>query len=104
VQKKLVKAAREATQRSRLQPRSWAKMPVTAALHADHVRMLDRARRSKGEIAPRWQSGHTSVRRILDVDRQLAPVQHGGQKPETVSDPTDWELQRLCRPTEGSRP
>ena len=39
--------------------------PLTAALHADHVRKLYRAGFSKSEIARRLQIGRTSVRRIL---------------------------------------
>ena len=39
--------------------------PITAALHADEVRKLYRAGRSKSEIARRLQIGRTSVRRIL---------------------------------------
>jgi len=41
--------------------------PLTAALHADEVRKLYRAGRSKSEIARRLQIGRTSVRRILAV-------------------------------------
>ena len=39
--------------------------PLTAALHADQVRKLQRAGISKSEIARRLQIGRTSVRRIL---------------------------------------
>jgi putative DNA-invertase from lambdoid prophage Rac len=39
--------------------------PVTAGLHANHVRKLHRAGISKAEIARRLQIGRTSVRRIL---------------------------------------
>ena len=39
--------------------------PVTAAIHAGHVRKLFRAGVSKAEIARRLQIGRTSVRRIL---------------------------------------
>jgi DNA invertase Pin-like site-specific DNA recombinase len=39
--------------------------PPTAALHADHVRKLQRAGVSKSEIARRLNIGRTSVRRIL---------------------------------------
>ena len=41
--------------------------PITAGLHADHVRKLHRAGISKAEIARRLQIGRTSVRRILDT-------------------------------------
>lgn len=41
--------------------------PLTAALHADEVRKLYRAGRSKSEIARRLQIGRTSVRRMLKV-------------------------------------
>ena len=43
--------------------------PVTAALHADEVRKLDRAGVSKSEIARRLRIGRTSVRRILTSKR-----------------------------------
>ena len=39
--------------------------PITAALHADHVRNLHRVGVSKAEIARRLPLGRTSVRRIL---------------------------------------
>jgi DNA invertase Pin-like site-specific DNA recombinase len=39
--------------------------PLTAALHAEQVRKLQRAGISKSEIARRLQIGRTSVRRIL---------------------------------------
>ncbi|MGO9269459.1 MAG: recombinase family protein [Terriglobia bacterium] len=39
--------------------------PLTAALHVDQVRKLQRAGISKSEIARRLQIGRTSVRRIL---------------------------------------
>jgi DNA invertase Pin-like site-specific DNA recombinase len=39
--------------------------PLTAALHADHVRKLFRGGVSKSEIARRLNIGRTSVRRIL---------------------------------------
>src|ERR1700689_1190696 len=39
--------------------------PITAGLHADHVRKLRRAGVSKSEIARRLTIGRTSVRRIL---------------------------------------
>jgi DNA invertase Pin-like site-specific DNA recombinase len=39
--------------------------PITAGLHADHVRNLHRAGVSKSEIARRLTIGRTSVRRIL---------------------------------------
>jgi putative DNA-invertase from lambdoid prophage Rac len=39
--------------------------PLTATLHADHVRKLQRTGISKSEIARRLQIGRTSVRRIL---------------------------------------
>jgi putative DNA-invertase from lambdoid prophage Rac len=39
--------------------------PLTAALHTDQVRKLQRAGISKSEIARRLQIGRTSVRRIL---------------------------------------
>jgi putative DNA-invertase from lambdoid prophage Rac len=39
--------------------------PLTAALHADQVRKLQRAGISKSEIARRLLIGRTSVRRIL---------------------------------------
>ena len=39
--------------------------PITAGLHADHVRKLHRAGVSKSEIARRLTIGRTSVRRIL---------------------------------------
>ena len=44
--------------------------PLTAALHADEVRKLYRAGRSKSEIARRLQIGRTSVRRILAANRR----------------------------------
>jgi DNA invertase Pin-like site-specific DNA recombinase len=43
--------------------------PITAALHADHVRQLHRAGISKSEIARRLAIGRTSVRRILAAKR-----------------------------------
>ena len=39
--------------------------PITAGLHAEHVRKLHRAGASKADIARRLQIGRTSVRRIL---------------------------------------
>src|SRR5881296_3026424 len=39
--------------------------PITAGLHADHIRKLHRAGVSKSEIARRLTIGRTSVRRIL---------------------------------------
>jgi DNA invertase Pin-like site-specific DNA recombinase len=39
--------------------------PITAGLHAEHVRKLHRAGTSKADIARRLQIGRTSVRRIL---------------------------------------
>ncbi len=39
--------------------------PITAALHADQIRKLNRAGISKAEIARRLQIGRTSVHRIL---------------------------------------
>jgi putative DNA-invertase from lambdoid prophage Rac len=44
--------------------------PKTASLHADQVRKLFRAGRSKAEIARRLQIGRTSVRRILASNRR----------------------------------
>jgi DNA invertase Pin-like site-specific DNA recombinase len=44
--------------------------PLTAALHADQVRKLQRAGISKSEIARRLQIGRTSVRRILAASRR----------------------------------
>ena len=44
--------------------------PITAALHADQVRKLDRAGISKAEIARRVRIGRTSVRRILAVNKE----------------------------------
>ena len=44
--------------------------PLTAALHADQVRKLQRAGIGKSEIARRLQIGRTSVRRILTAQEQ----------------------------------
>ena len=44
--------------------------PLTAALHADQVRKLQRAGISKSEIARRLHIGRTSVRRILAANRR----------------------------------
>ena len=40
--------------------------PLTAGLHANHIRKLHRAGLSKSEISRRLNIGRTSVRRILD--------------------------------------
>jgi len=44
--------------------------PLTAGLHAAHVRKLYRAGTSKSEIARRLEIGRTSVRRILAANRR----------------------------------
>jgi DNA invertase Pin-like site-specific DNA recombinase len=44
--------------------------PLTAALHADQVRKLQRVGISKAEIARRLNIGRTSVRRILAANRR----------------------------------
>jgi DNA invertase Pin-like site-specific DNA recombinase len=44
--------------------------PLTAALHADQARKLQRAGISKSEIARRLNIGRTSVRRILAANRR----------------------------------
>ncbi len=43
--------------------------PITAGLHAEHVRKLHRAGVSKAEIARRLNVGRTSVRRILATSK-----------------------------------
>ena len=43
--------------------------PITAGLHAEHVRKLHRAGVSKAEIARRLNIGRTSVRRILAASK-----------------------------------
>src|ERR1039457_4996304 len=43
--------------------------PITAGLHAEHVRQLHRAGASKADIARRLQIGRTSVRRILAMSK-----------------------------------
>ncbi len=44
--------------------------PLTAGLHADEVRELYRAGRSKSAIARRLRIGRTSVRRMLSAKEQ----------------------------------
>ncbi|MGO8788278.1 MAG: recombinase family protein [Terriglobia bacterium] len=49
---------------------------LTAALHADQVRKLQRAGISKSEIARRLQIGRTSVRRILRATKAPRKVSY----------------------------